>query len=277
MRIPDDVQKCVCFLGIKPSPDKPPKYQGTGFFLGVERPKLNGAFLYLVTAKHVADKLIGNDHYYIRINTKQGQAVDLEVPGRARWFLHPDNSVDVVLLPIGPSPDLDFLALNPNMFVTEQLRQERSIGPGDEVFITGLFYYHTGNSKNIAIIRTGHIAMVPGERIQTSKYGAMEAYLIESRSIGGISGSPVFVFSRTRERIDFFLLGLIHGHWESESVVDIVELDSAEKRGVNTGIAIVTPATKILEILQSPELKQLVEQQETDILAGIEASKAKIR
>lgn len=34
--------------------------------------------------------------------------------------------------------------------------------------------------------------MFPDERILTDNYGDMEAYLVEARSIGGLSGSPVF-------------------------------------------------------------------------------------
>ena len=55
----------------------------------------------------------------------------------------------------------------------------------------------TGRDRNFPIVRTGHIAMMPDEKIPKVKIGDWEgnadAYLIESRSIGGWSGSPVFV------------------------------------------------------------------------------------
>lgn len=93
------------------------------------------------------------------------------------------------------------------------------------VIITGLFSYHHGNKKNLPIVRTGTIAMIPDEMILTEKFGNMEGYLIECRSISGISGSPVFVLKPTSielnghqvltSRVSLYLLGLIHGHWDN--------------------------------------------------------------
>jgi hypothetical protein len=59
----------------------------------------------------------------------------------------------------------------------------------------------------------------------------MDAYLAEGRSIGGLSGSPVFVRNTVNRRVptakgrpkhisglgSLHLLGLIHGHWEGGS------------------------------------------------------------
>jgi len=39
----------------------------------------------------------------------------------------------------------------------------------------------------------GNIAAMPEELIEVRDFGMMQAYLVESRSLGGISGSPVFV------------------------------------------------------------------------------------
>src|SRR5204863_3830509 len=89
--------------------------------------------------------------------------------------------------------------------------------------------------------------------------GPMEAYLIESRSIGGLSGSPVFVnlglVRSIRGQITtaqpnvpyptvFYLLGLTHGHFD---VTPMVPPITTEK--INMGIAIVPPVWKILEVI----------------------------
>jgi hypothetical protein len=66
------------------------------------------------------------------------------------------------------------------------------IGIGDAVFITGLFSHHPGKARNLRVIRVGNIAAMPDEPVKTQR-GEMEAYLIEARSLGGLSGSPVFV------------------------------------------------------------------------------------
>ena len=80
--------------------------------------------------------------------------------------------------------------------------------------------------------------MIPTEQIQT-ELGFSDVYLVEGRSIGGLSGSPVFV--RRTETIKvrmedgrittlnspgpFKLLGLMQGHW------DIKESDMNKARG----------------------------------------------
>ena len=44
------------------------------------------------------------------------------------------------------------------------------------------------------ILRMGNLAAYPQERVQVEGV-EMDAYLIEARSIGGLSGSPVFYHS----------------------------------------------------------------------------------
>jgi hypothetical protein len=70
----------------------------------------------------------------------------------------------------------------------------------------------------------GNIAMIPTEPIETKDHGSMEAYLIEVRSMNGLSGSPVFVLNPIAGKITkkglfdtkwhLYLLGLNSGHWE---------------------------------------------------------------
>lgn len=268
MRLPQDVLRCVCFLGIKPDPTKNKiKYSGTGFFVALDRPDLGGAFLFLVTAKHVTDKLIAHSEYYIRVNLRNGTASDMRLPQSTRWYIHPDKSADVVVIPVGLPPDaFDYLAIHPQSTLTEKSIKEKHIGAGDEVFITGLFHFHAGQTRNSPMVRTGHIAMLPGERVMTKGFGLMDACLIESRSIGGLSGSPVFVIVPEKEGTKFYLLGLIHGHWEKDGVEDSISLDDADKAGINVGIAIVTPAWKIFEVMeQNADLKAQIE----NMAAGI--------
>ena len=148
------------------------------------------------------------------------------------------------------------------------------IGCGDEVFLTGLFNSHYGKQNNLPIIRIGNIASMPEEPIQTKNMGAIDAYLIEARSIGGLSGSPVFVqvggvrgytmYAGSK----FYWLGLMHGHFDlSELELDEVSSDTLMEVKVNMGIAIVVPVSKILEVLNQDELvKGRKQQDETDRL-----------
>ncbi|MCH8063984.1 MAG: hypothetical protein IH861_15935 [Chloroflexi bacterium] len=108
----------------------------------------------------------------------------------------------------------------------------------------------------------GNIAMMPSEPVPT-KLGLIDAYLIEARSIGGLSGSPAFVRETTRLGGigAFHLMGLMHGHWDvpvemvNDKAGDIE--DQAASQAVNLGIAIVVPAKKIMEVLNRTELVEM--------------------
>jgi len=134
--------------------------------------------------------------------------------------------------------------------------------------ITGLFSRLAGTKQNVPIVRTGNLAMMPGEKVPTT-FGEIDAYLIEARSIGGLSGSPVFVrethsIAIQRENIGtvpltgigaHFLLGVIHGHWDLPPGAAIDA--TADQGSINMGIAIVTPATMLLEVLAQPALEAM--------------------
>ena len=64
---------------------------------------------------------------------------------------------------------------------------------GDEVFVVGLFRHRHGTQRNIPIVRVGNLAALTEEKVATNDFGLVDAYLIEARSIGGLSGSPVFL------------------------------------------------------------------------------------
>jgi hypothetical protein len=265
MRIPDDVKKCVVFIGIKKgkSPTQEPEYLGTGCIVSVQSKKLpRSSFPYVVTAKHVAVELDGKD-IYMRMNTKDGKSIVFRIKSEeTKWWFHPkeDESSDVAIFPLQIGQELadsiDYVAIKSDMILTDAERLRQGIGEGDDVFTVGLFYHHQGESKNHPIVRMGNIAMMPNEPIKHKKFGDMEAYLIELRSMGGLSGAPVFVLNpvagkMTREGLfkttwKVYLLGLISGHWER----------GRNPKKVNVGIAYVAPAKRILETIDREELAE---------------------
>lgn len=260
MLVPDQVRQCVVFVGL---PVKMRKgqvgigFRGTAFFVGVPSESIEGLdYVYLVTAKHVAKSLEGK-RFLVRINTKAGRSAVLMGEG-TRWWYHPiDESVDVGLITFAPPPEFEYTRIQTSSFVTDEIVWNRSIGPGDEVFITGLFAQLSGSERNLPIVRTGNIAMIPDEPVPTS-IGDIEAYLVEARSIGGLSGSPAFVRETVYEGIgSFYLLGLMHGHWDIPAKNKSGIEDVRSKVTVNTGIAVVVPAKKILEVLNQPQLVEM--------------------
>lgn len=272
MLIPDDFIKCVTILGIPtrgPSGQETNKWGGTAFAVSVpsEVAPHERRYNFLVTARHVVEKLEGNKPC-IRVNTKKDNNSEIIAIDDVSWWYHPaqepqDLYVDVAVTPWTPPEESELVTIPIAMFLTGEALQKEGIGLGNEVFITGLFSRVAGKTKNIPIVRTGNIAMMPSEPIDTEN-GDMEAYLIESRSIGGLSGSPVFViqdsYSYSMSKGQFgrplYLLGLIHGHWPT-SPHNIEDSISKDEEQINMGIAIVVPAKKILEVINQPDLVEM--------------------
>lgn len=272
MRVPDVVRECVVFLQYKDR-DGRLKLAGTGFFVGISwEQRTDRNFVYLITAKHV---ILGARHYssdgqiLIRVNTK-GHGFALETVAADRWLLHPsDESADVAVFPWPYSfTNLQCKFVEFEVFLTAQGIKDEGVGLADEIFLTGLFRNHVGETRNLPIVRTGTIAAMPEEPVNT-RLGKMDAYLIEARSINGLSGSPVFVYSqRARPTAQgnarvLHLLGLVHGHFDMpEETHERASQAMAPTERLNVGVAIVVPALKILEVLFQPSLQALRQAEE---------------
>ena len=281
MQIPDEIRKCVVFIAHLDKNNQK-ILKGTGFFISIETPDKSMNFVYLVTARHIVANIISHkiaedNNIWIRINKKIGGFDFIAVP-MSNFIPHPD-SVDVMILPL--TPDLaiyDYLTLPHTMLLNQDVIDEHKVSLGDDVFMTGLFVRHAGKEKNIPIVRTGNIAAMPEEQVYSKVFGNMDAYLIELRSLGGLSGSPVFLhlFSnrimkngniRIGDR-NFYLLGLLHGHWDLDSAIqDVITEDYQQenKEKINTGIGITIPSIKILEALNQTTLSNQREQIMQDI------------
>jgi hypothetical protein len=265
MRISDRMKRMAVFLFFDREGERRPA--GTGFLVGwpvPDHPEFPHSMM--LTAKHV---IAGIDQYsddkkvWMRLNTEGGGATWFE--SRTEQWLDLTSGVDCVALPWwpeGPTHGLEITQwhLHEGVATKEEMDRE-GLGIGDEVFMVGLFRNHVGRDRNEPIIRVGNIAALPADPIHTRAFGNMRAILIEARSIGGLSGSPVFVhmgFQRVEggrvktydgER-PFRLLGLIHGHWDAmETEPDMAEAVPWAGEKVNMGIAIVTPIEEVLNVL----------------------------
>jgi hypothetical protein len=271
MRISEEILKCVAFIGIKESSGF--SARATGFFVQVPLETQEDMYVtHFVTARHnveeIEKEITNGGEVYIRLNGTDGSVKDIKVEKNARWLFHPtDSNVDVAVIPFPTNLPFDWKVIPLTMFLPDEHLKSGKIGIGDEVFITGLFTRHFGRQKNLPIIRVGNIAMISDEKVHLSWHGGVEidAYLIEARSIGGISGSPVFFVKSPMDAkgtlhlggMEYHLGGLIHGHWPvDESKIDSA-VDISEEKNVNMGIAIVIPAKKILETLNQDELKEM--------------------
>ncbi|MFI5004024.1 MAG: hypothetical protein ACHQE6_03325 [Solirubrobacterales bacterium] len=275
MLVPDQMRECACFAFVCVGEET--RAVGTAFFaslvVGETESGIPTNFPLLITALHVVAKARttegGDGCVYIRVNTTSGGAEFVKVEDEL-WVL-PEQAplaVDVAVCawPYG-NETYEFKSASIKNWLTDEVSKAETVGVGDDLFLTGLFVNHHGKERNVPIVRVGNIATMPGEPVAT-KLGPMEAYLVEARSVGGLSGSPVFLNlgtfrldshgnARRREGgLLWYLLGVMHGHWhipggETDAVVD----DGLSEEYVNMGIAIVTPITKVVGLLDDPKIQ----------------------
>jgi hypothetical protein len=242
------------------------RFLGSAFFLGrAPEGYLGGVApasgLQLVTAKHLIDRVRkrGLGHIFIRVNAKSGNSawVMTEI---SSWRFHPsDPSVDVATLPMGVLPEWDHIVVPTAAAFNAEQTSRHEIALGEEVFIVGLFRHHRGKKRNIPIVRVGNLAALDEEKVQVAD-GSIDAYLIEARSLGGLSGAPVFLNLGAVRNVSgqiiasrgpgpiVLLLGLVHGHYDVDvSKIDAQAEEELTPERINTGIAIVVPIAKILE------------------------------
>jgi hypothetical protein len=269
MQVPDDIRKSVAFMYCRRNSGL--QAVGTTFFVGYPIEGIKDRIAtYAITARHVIESIRkrGIDgQSYFRFNKREGGIGEAQLPVN-EWRFSEDARVDVAIAPVAMDfARFDHRVLPYEMFLSDARILENGIGPGDELFFPGLFARHQGKESSIPIMRVGNIAAMPGERISTREYGDIRAYLVEARSIGGLSGSPVFIhLGPTRMRggnyvmfggPHYYLLGLVHGHYDLNDVLDETDNlpfpDGTPGLSVNMGIALVIPADDIDALLHHPD------------------------
>ena len=191
MRVENRVLKNVAFVGIETNGSFTPL--GTGFLVRVCINDDIGSN-YLVTADHVVEMIRG-DTVFVRVNRPTGAGngcVTISIP-KARLRRHPEPKNDVAILPFPFDGSVtDHVLLPMDRAHLESSREVWSPGIGDEAAGIGLYTSHYGEIRNRPVVRIGNIAAMPEEPVRTD-HGYVNAYLVEIRSIGGLSGSPVYL------------------------------------------------------------------------------------
>jgi hypothetical protein len=268
------MRQCVCF--VYANMDGELKPVGTAFFLGIMNPPVR--WIVVVTALHVvanAQAKSDDGKTLLRVNTKDGGFKMIEVTAE-KWF-KPDMSEEIVDIAfcqweqLPSATEFDFLCVGTELAASADVMAAQQIGVGSEVAFAGLFVNHHGQRRNEPVVRFGNICAMPVEPVST-EIGEIEAYLVESRSAGGLSGSPVFVDVGPYKIVDnvrqdrraggnvLYLLGVINGHWDAlvkKATVDDGLLTETEY--VNKGIALVTPIDKVLSVIQRSKYGRAIE------------------
>lgn len=300
MRVSDLITSGVVFLAVKD--DGRERMAGSAFFVGVPSDAhVDRTYGYLVTARHCVEKAKTYGSLFVRINrrtvsgfrTPEGakytseelaaqvgdaELIEIESGSWPSWVYHEDEENDVAVLPFMPSQnEFNFvITREQESFATDDVIAREAIGIGDDIMVVGLFTSHHGRATNLPIVRGGIIAAMPHEPIQDPNSGSFyDAYLAEVRSVGGLSGSPVWVVinparvkpgSHQQEyRLHFYLLGLIRGHWKKDDEW-LSDFAGGEEESLNTGISIVTPIQKVIDVLHSDEL--VAQRRKSDLELG---------
>jgi hypothetical protein len=238
------------------------KFGGTAFLYGHPSERFpDEHFDYLVTARHNVQNAEHFGDLYLRANLKSGGAEIVTLDGQ--WY-YPDNEAsDVAVIPVGPGAEFDVTSIGSDLVVTEEVAGRYGLGVGDEVFSVGLFTLHRGKTRNVPLVRSGIVAAMPGEPLEDATSGMeFQAYLVEMRSIGGLSGSPLFAFfsldrilsgeAAPYQQTAIYLLGLIRGHWQKTGTW-LSDSGSSEADTINTGIAIATPIQEVVYLIEGDE------------------------
>jgi hypothetical protein len=304
VRFRDDLRKCVVFFGYADSDPHKDGIEciGTGFLIEYD------GMSYLLTAHHISHQLADNP-FLLRINKDDGSAEKIHID-KAEWFFHPDKTVDLAIAPFildrKEGYDVVFLGME-TLGMTKQQFEDEAIGVGDFTYTIGLFRLFSGRKKAIPLCHFGTIAMYPDdERIPIHDWRdatgrrliSVEGFMVESQSLSGLSGSPVFVRPQTTldptqafgfsplptkrlkesplilwPKAQLRLLGLWQGSWTAPpDDLKAVQVGASGQVKVPVGMGIVVPCYKILELLETPEVKKNRE----DFLSVIEFNVAEL-
>jgi hypothetical protein len=273
MDIAERARKCVVFIA-KVDPSRGTFTPlGTGF-LGVKTTN-RIQFQHVVTARHVIDEMQGDD-IWLRVNTTEGGMVqsngarsELLKTHKKDWFWLTGTTLyhDIAVCPLMLRQTyFDVVHLDFDGEVMDEVKPGRFPEVGDEIFVTGLFTSHQGETHNIPIVRFGNISATVADEPILTESGPMHGYLVEVKSLGGLSGSPVFVHFRESSNFNVtrsvLLLGLMHGHFLVENPEDAISITGKDKSTgqINTGIGLVVPGACILDVLSRIDLIKRREQ-----------------
>lgn len=247
---------------------------GTAFLV-----KFDG-FATLVTAAHVA-RQFGSDPFVVRFNRRDGSSVVQHAEG-VPWVFNPDSAVDIAVLPFTPLKHTDIAAIDESTFADEERCSKFDVGIGDNVYTVGLYAPLPGSRRNFPLIHAGTVAAMAGEEKipvrdwndpSRKKTALIDAHIIQSVSLGGLSGSPVFV--RPSADIDqlaladgeevgasrvplnnVYLFGILQGAWDAPPD-ERLAIETGRGVTVPVGMSVVTPVQQLIETLELPQMKKM--------------------
>lgn len=288
-RIADEMLQSVFYLyPSRRAAEEGEETGGTGFIVAYSSPKVaNAYFLFAVSNKHVVADAGAS---VIRLNKTDGGVDPIELEPHEWYFT---NKHDLAIVPIRVDLARHRVKAVPfSDLITPDALKSFDIGPGDEVFMIGRFVKHDGKLVNAPSVRFGNLSMMV-DYIEHPSLGMQESFAVEMRSMGGYSGSPVYIYpsewnmnrgSHTIGNQRLFLLGVDWGHIvdHSEVRVKIVRTETQAAQSdqkiayvaANTGMNGVVPAWRLAEMIKNNPWTSAIEAEEARLVARDAASKS---
>jgi hypothetical protein len=233
---------------------------------------------------------VGSEPFLLRVNRFDGGADNLPIDD-ARWHYDSDPTVDAAVLPIpgllaGREHHVRFIDDEKETWWSNKA-WKYGVGVGDFCYTVGLFRVLSGNKQNLPVVHFGTIARPiygPDEEPvpikdwrdpEGKKTILTNAYLVESQSLSGLSGAPVFVRVTNQhvsnEMIEanphlspdqmgdavamwhLHLIGIWQGAWDAPPG-EVLGSERGENVRVPVGMGVVVPIDHIHYILANDEL-----------------------
>lgn len=242
-------------------------FGGTGFVLSVPSERVEDlTYFYGVTNWHV----VRDGFSVIRLNTLDGATDTLEF-GPEEWEFDKDGD-DLAIIQLSPDFTTHMNKPIPAALIHDKKTlhdpNQFNVGLGDDVFMLGRFVEMDYGPANLPTARFGHISasLVPmHQRGPTA--GMKEGYCLDMHSRSGYSGSPVFVYRTSGTNLDYTLkhgtpdlkrsmlclLGVLRGQFDEDLKING---DGGQVARGASGMTVVIPAWRILELLNKDKLKQ---------------------
>jgi len=283
-RIPQNALDLVFYLYDSRQDAEKGAFKGaTGFFVGYpsERFPKYLTHVYAVTNWHTACR--GSS--IIRINTLTGNQ-DIFEHDPSEWVFDPRYDIAAITFRYRPGfHKMAYVLING--FINQESINNGYGCVGEDVFMVGRFIDHDGGQTNKPAVRFGHVSTDPVPIKQDNGQYA-DCYCIDLHSRSGYSGSPVFAYRTPGANLedaphkgDFAnakvllagtnFMALLGIHWgQFPEIWELADLNSiSEKAEANSlitdgkyvkglsGMTCVLPASAILEVLNSPKLKAI--------------------
>ena len=237
---------------------------GTAFAVSVSE-REGQEFQYLVSTREVVRRCIRHGEIILRFSMSDGGALDVATVPYDDWYPHPDPRTDIAAHPLKElPPGVDLTPIPLDMALTDDLVKSQHVGPGDRLFSVGKIEPHPHNSGPRPLISHGSVYLMP-QLVATrlagpdSAFIEVEGYLAEWRSWAGASGSPVFRYSPPHTSVSgsqVYLLGVVHSHMNAEEPQAMSEVLVRGDTHEEYGLAVVVPAQRVREVLQTGPLAQ---------------------